>query len=654
MAGDVRLPDIKASVKVDSKDVDAGLNRVQSSTRGAGKEFTGLQKSASGAIDSMTSSLTSRLGPASGAAESALAKLSSTGSLMGPAIAGGAAVAGVAIAAFAVQGAQAFVGLAGEIRNFQRASGASAEDSSRFVAVLDDLGIASDTGAAAVFKLGKSLKDGGDNLRAYGIEVARSNDGTVDLTGTMLNVADAYAKTPDPAKRAELAFAAFGKQGQSLIPILEQGREGLQAFFEGAEEGRQIFSQEDLDKARKYELAMDELSDTFRGLQLEAGEVLLPFITSLATAGAKVIGFASDVKEKVGGALETVGRAMLGVATAGASEGILFAFRKLSGGSNDAKKSQKELAEQAKETAAAQLEEAEASKAQALALDKVTNATLAAVSSQLGYEASLNTLKDNINDIDDREREYAEAVAASTAANKAADVAVRTYGAGSEEAKDKVKAAADAAKDAESANRALRDAHLGVEQSAIATANAAVKLADEVATAGGQALTAQEKAGIFRQSLIDLANQTDGPTKQAILDLAANIVNLPDRSIFVDADTSSAHAKLNSLENRMAYLAAKGVSLENDTNTGTAGDPDARALGGPVLAGRPYIVGEHRPELFIPEVNGRIVPQVPAAYASGSTSGDASAPPVVHTTIVIDRKVVAEAAARGSYEARRR
>ncbi|CDZ43197.1 Tail component of prophage protein [Neorhizobium galegae bv. officinalis] len=36
-----------------------------------------------------------------------------------------------------------------------------------------------------------------------------------------------------------------------------------------------------------------------------------------------------------------------------------------------------------------------------------------------------------------------------------------------------------------------------------------------------------------------------------------------------------------------------------------------RADGGPVVKGKPYIVGERRPELFVPDQNGRIVPRVP-------------------------------------------
>jgi hypothetical protein len=38
-----------------------------------------------------------------------------------------------------------------------------------------------------------------------------------------------------------------------------------------------------------------------------------------------------------------------------------------------------------------------------------------------------------------------------------------------------------------------------------------------------------------------------------------------------------------------------------------------RAMGGPVTAGQPYIVGEKRPELFVPRQSGRIVPRVPTA-----------------------------------------
>ena len=38
--------------------------------------------------------------------------------------------------------------------------------------------------------------------------------------------------------------------------------------------------------------------------------------------------------------------------------------------------------------------------------------------------------------------------------------------------------------------------------------------------------------------------------------------------------------------------------------------------GGPVSAGQPYVVGEKRPELFIPRSSGYIMPMVPQGGAS--------------------------------------
>lgn len=42
-----------------------------------------------------------------------------------------------------------------------------------------------------------------------------------------------------------------------------------------------------------------------------------------------------------------------------------------------------------------------------------------------------------------------------------------------------------------------------------------------------------------------------------------------------------------------------------------------RANGGPVSAGRSYVVGEKRPEVFVPSTSGTILPSVNAAFASG-------------------------------------
>ncbi|MDP9351685.1 MAG: hypothetical protein M3P51_09125 [Chloroflexota bacterium] len=63
-------------------------------------------------------------------------------------------------------------------------------------------------------------------------------------------------------------------------------------------------------------------------------------------------------------------------------------------------------------------------------------------------------------------------------------------------------------------------------------------------------------------------------------------------------------------------------------NAGAYGVPYnvlARERGGPVSAGRPYIVGEKRPELFVPQSDGYIYPSVPG-YRGRGGGGSQSGP----------------------------
>lgn len=68
----------------------------------------------------------------------------------------------------------------------------------------------------------------------------------------------------------------------------------------------------------------------------------------------------------------------------------------------------------------------------------------------------------------------------------------------------------------------------------------------------------------------------------------------------------------------------KRVDIVVNVYTRGATNTQGKALGGPVRAGEPYIVGEHRPEVFVPTENGTILPSVPA-FASGR-SGAAPGP----------------------------
>jgi tape measure domain-containing protein len=79
------------------------------------------------------------------------------------------------------------------------------------------------------------------------------------------------------------------------------------------------------------------------------------------------------------------------------------------------------------------------------------------------------------------------------------------------------------------------------------------------------------------------------------------------------------------------------------------GKVKARANGGPVVAGRPYVVGERRPELFVPRVNGFIRPEVPRGvnFDELAPTGTEGAPSGrggdLRVAVVLDEKVLGEA-----------
>jgi tape measure domain-containing protein len=56
-------------------------------------------------------------------------------------------------------------------------------------------------------------------------------------------------------------------------------------------------------------------------------------------------------------------------------------------------------------------------------------------------------------------------------------------------------------------------------------------------------------------------------------------------------------------------------------DTGGGGQLPGRVAGGPVDAGQAYVVGEKRPELFVPQVKGTVVPRVPRPRAASETDG---------------------------------
>jgi len=127
-----------------------------------------------------------------------------------------------------------------------------------------------------------------------------------------------------------------------------------------------------------------------------------------------------------------------------------------------------------------------------------------------------------------------------------------------------------------------------------------------------------EQQGALTQRLNDLKQkfpELKGPIDEYIKKIEAIP---PSAGTTVSVDTAAA-------ERALARLKALIRSLPKSTTFATNIDPnalineafDGREHGGPVRKGQPYIVGEKRAELFVPDSNGTILPHVPQSRSGG-------------------------------------
>jgi DNA repair exonuclease SbcCD ATPase subunit len=175
-------------------------------------------------------------------------------------------------------------------------------------------------------KLNKTMADvksGTGSLTAY----LKEND--KQLLGQLKNVnsneeafnllMDAIGKAPDEFTRAELATKAFGKSGQDLIIMAEEGADGIAALREEARKYG-VISNEAAVNSEAYLDAQDKLKAALSGVANELTEGLLPGLTNTITKVADFIANTDDWKSK----LETVGYVLAGV-TAGLTAFLVVA-----------------------------------------------------------------------------------------------------------------------------------------------------------------------------------------------------------------------------------------------------------------------------------------------------------------------------------------
>ena len=208
-----------------------------------------------------------------------------------------ALAAGATIGKFVADGITAFQDLALGAGKFADATGLAVEDASRYIEAAGDIGIPVDAVEAAIGRLNKTIGADPDKVRDLGVDLVYLRDGSLDVNETFKNTIDRIKGIKDPAEKARVATQLLGKGWQSMAELINMGSVELTASLRSVSE-EQIISAEELQKAKDYRTATNDLGDAFTKLKYSAGENLIPLLTKGAEALTVLVDASAQFKRE--------------------------------------------------------------------------------------------------------------------------------------------------------------------------------------------------------------------------------------------------------------------------------------------------------------------------------------------------------------------
>jgi TP901 family phage tail tape measure protein len=121
-----------------------------------------------------------------------------------------------------------------------------------------------------------------DAFERLGISAGTADGHLRPMRDVLLDLADRFQHLENGARKGALAQEIFGKSGAALIPLLNQGREGVEKFEAAAERLGITMSQKDVEAANVYVDAMKTFHATMGGLERRIATEIMPALSDIA------------------------------------------------------------------------------------------------------------------------------------------------------------------------------------------------------------------------------------------------------------------------------------------------------------------------------------------------------------------------------------
>lgn len=130
-------------------------------------------------------------------------------------------------------------------------------------------------------KLSKQIVDGNDAFDKLGVKTKDATGQLKTNKDMLYELADKFANMEDGVQKTALAQEIFGKSGAAMIPMLNEGSEGLREMDEMARKLGLSLSQEAVDKAGDFNDTLDLLALGSQGVARGIAAELLPTLSNL-------------------------------------------------------------------------------------------------------------------------------------------------------------------------------------------------------------------------------------------------------------------------------------------------------------------------------------------------------------------------------------
>lgn len=210
----------------------------------------------------------------------------------GTVMAGAGAAVGASI--FAVGKASA--DYAGDMYDMARGAGIGVEAFQKLAYAGRMSGVETEKLSASLVKFDRMVAEAAGGNKTYmqtfedlGIKIKDSAGNLRQPNEIFEDVADIFHNTEDGIGKTALAVELFGKSGADLIPMLNDGKAGLKAFYAEAERLGLVLSDETTAKGDAFSDQLENIGEQVKGVKLQLGAALIPALSAAAEKISKVI-----------------------------------------------------------------------------------------------------------------------------------------------------------------------------------------------------------------------------------------------------------------------------------------------------------------------------------------------------------------------------